>query len=60
MEEKEHSEQTVSVADAIKTQVVVNQALVNLLIAKGIFTREEFMEQIRAVKQEIEAAVKSN
>ena len=47
-------------ADALKTQIVVNQALVNLLIAKGVFTREEFMEQIRVVKHELETAVKSN
>ena len=59
MVQKTDSDKTVSVADAIKTQVVVNQALVNLLIAKGVFTREEFMEQIHAMKQEIEAAVKS-
>lgn len=60
MGEKTDSEKTVSVADAIKTQVLVNQALINLLVDKGIFTREEFMEHFRAVKQELEDAVKSN
>lgn len=60
MSEKTDSEKTVSVADAIKTQVLVNQALINLLVGKGIFTKEEFMEHFRAVKQELEDAVKSN
>ena len=60
MEEKIDEQKKVSIADALKTQIVVNQALVNLLVAKGIFSREEFMEQIRTVKKEIEAAVKSD
>lgn len=59
MTKKTDAQKTVSVAEALKTQVVVNQALVNLLIEKGIFSREEFMARVIAVKKEIEAAVKS-
>lgn len=57
MEEKTDSSQTISVAEALKTQIVVNQALVNLLVEKGIFSREELIEHVRAIKKEMEAAV---
>jgi hypothetical protein len=57
MEEKTDSSQTISVAEALKTQIVVNQALVNLLIDKGIFSREELLEHVRAIKKEMEEAV---
>ena len=57
MEEKSDTTQKISIAEALKTQIVVNQALVNLLVAKEIFTREELMEHVRAIKQEMEDAV---
>jgi len=57
MEEKTDSSQTISVAEALKTQIIVNQALVNLLVEKGIFSREELLEHVRAIKKEMEEAV---
>jgi len=57
MEEKTGSAQTISIAEALKTQIVVNQALVNLLIEKGIFSREELIEHVRTIKKEMEEAV---
>jgi hypothetical protein len=60
MEEKTDSSQTISIAEALKTQIVVNQALVNLLIEKEIFSREELMEHVRRIKQEMEAVVSAN
>jgi hypothetical protein len=60
MEEKRDSSQTISIAEALKTQIVVNQALVNLLVEKEIFSREELMEHVRRIKQEMEAVVSAN
>lgn len=60
MEEKTDSSQTISIAEALKTQIVVNQALVNLLVEKEIFSREELMEHVRMIKQEMEAVVSAN
>ncbi len=60
MEEKTDSSQTISIAEALKTQIVVNQALVNLLVEKEIFSREELMEHVRRIKQEMEAVVSAN
>jgi hypothetical protein len=57
IEEKTDSSQTISVAEALKTQIVVNQALVNLLVEKGILSREELIEHVRAIKKEMEEAV---
>lgn len=57
MEEKTDSSQTISIAEALKTQIIVNQALVNLLVEKGIFSREELMEHVRAIKKEMEEAI---
>lgn len=57
MEEKTDSSQTISIAEALKTQIVVNQALVNLLVEKEIFSREELMDHVRRIKQEMEAVV---
>ena len=57
MEEKTDSSQKISIAEALKTQIVVNQALVNLLIEKGLFSREELLENVRAIKKEMEEAI---
>ena len=50
----------VSIADALKTQVVVNQALIDILITKGIFTRDELISQIQIIKQEMEEKETTN
>ncbi|MBC8316277.1 MAG: hypothetical protein H8E41_00095 [Desulfobulbaceae bacterium] len=59
MNDQKDTSQSVSIAEALKTQIVVNQALVNLLVGKGIFSREELLEHVKAIKQEMEAAVSS-
>lgn len=34
----------VSIADALRTQVIVNQALIDILVSKRNFTREELLD----------------
>lgn len=46
--------ETVSMAEALRMEVLINQALVELLIAKGILTEEEVIAKIKELRREIE------
>ena len=52
MDEKEPME--VTVEEALEMEIIVNQALTDLLIEKGIITEEELVEKIDIIKQEME------
>jgi uncharacterized protein YqgQ len=41
------------------SQVVQQEALTRLLVEKGIFTKEEFLEMVRVVDREIKRKQKS-
>jgi hypothetical protein len=45
--------QVVSFEELLMSQVVQKEALTRLLVEKGIFTKEEFLEMVRVVNQEI-------
>jgi hypothetical protein len=45
-------EQTVSLEELLISQMVQQEALTRLLVEKGIFTKEEFLEPVRAVDRE--------
>jgi len=45
--------QTVSFEELLMSQVVQQEALTRLLIEKGIFTKEEFLQMVQAVDQEM-------
>ena len=47
-----NSEQIVSFEELLMSQVVSQNALIRLLVDKGIFTSEEFLEMVRQVNQE--------
>ena len=44
--------QIVSFEELLMSQVVAQEVLTRLLIVKGIFTKDEFMEMVKAVDQE--------
>jgi hypothetical protein len=48
--------QIVSFEELLMSQVVQQEALTRLLIEKGIFTKEEFLEMVKVVNLEIESA----
>ena len=52
MDDKELTEETVE--EALEMEIVLNQALTDLLIEKGIITEEELLQKIEAVGQEME------
>jgi hypothetical protein len=45
--------QVVSLGELLLSQVVQQEALTRLLIEKGIFTKEKFMETVKVVDQEM-------
>lgn len=42
----------VSLKEALHTEILINQALIDLLIAKGIVTQEELMERVAIISKE--------
>ena len=47
------SKQVVSFEELLMSQEVQQEVLTRLLVAKGIFTKEEFLEMVRVVSQEM-------
>jgi hypothetical protein len=45
--------QVVSYQELLMSQVISQEALIRLLVEKGIFTKEEFLETVKVVDQEI-------
>lgn len=45
--------QIVSSEEILMSQVVSNEAIIRLLVEKGIFTKEEFLRMVNAVNLEI-------
>jgi hypothetical protein len=45
--------QIVSSEELLMSQVVSQEAVIRLLVEKGIFTQEEFLEMVRVVGQEM-------
>jgi len=45
--------QIVSFEDLLMSQVVQQEALTRLLVEKGIFSKEEFLEMVRVVNREM-------
>jgi uncharacterized protein YqgQ len=45
--------QVVSFEELLMSQVVQQEALTRLLLEKGIFTKEEFLEMVRVVDREM-------
>lgn len=52
MSEKEDVE--VSIEEALRMEININQALIDLLIEKGIITEEELLEKVRLIRGEME------
>ena len=51
MAEKLNQAETVNLVEALKVEMIINQALMDLLIEKGIITEEEMMVKIKAIKE---------
>ena len=45
--------QKVSVEEALRIEIILNQALTDLLIEKGIITQEELLAKVEFIKREM-------
>ena len=45
--------QTVSFEELLMSQVVQQEALTRLLLDRGVFTKEEFLDMIKLINQEM-------
>ena len=50
--------QIVSLEELLMSQVIQQEALTRLLVEKGIFTKEEFLEMVKVVDQEMKRKAK--
>jgi len=46
--------QVISAEEVLRTEIIVSQALIDLLVAKRVITEKELLEGIREIKQEQE------
>jgi hypothetical protein len=44
--------ETVTMEDLVYAEMIQSEAILRLLVAKGIVTKEEFMEEVKAVNSE--------
>ncbi len=42
----------VSLKEALHSEILINQALIDLLVTKGIITQEELMDRIQVISKE--------
>ena len=52
MAEKLEKTEVVSVEDALQMEILVNQALIDILVDKGIVTYDEILKRVEELKQE--------
>jgi hypothetical protein len=51
MGQKVDPRETVSFGEALRMEMIINQALIDMLVAKGIITHEELHARILEIKQ---------
>ncbi len=50
MAKKLDSKEVVSMEEALKAEMFINQALIDLLVEKGILTHDEILDKIRELR----------
>ena len=53
MANKANHQDIIPLREALNMEIMINQALIDLLVAKGIITQEELMEKIDQIRKEI-------
>jgi hypothetical protein len=52
MSDEMENVEEISVEDALQMEIIFNQALMDVLIAKGVITEQEVLERVEAVKKQ--------
>ncbi|WP_291317152.1 hypothetical protein [Desulfuromonas sp.] len=50
MASKGGDRESVSLKEALRTEMFINQALIDVLVAKGVITQEELFDRIQALR----------
>lgn len=53
MANKANPNDVLSLREALNMEIIVNQALIDLLVSKGIITQEELMKKIEKVRRDV-------
>ena len=53
MANRANSKEIIPLREALNMEIMINQALIDLLVAKGIITQEELMAKIEQIRKEI-------
>jgi hypothetical protein len=53
MATRSNSSDVISLRDALNMEIIINQALIDLLVAKGILTQQELMTKIEEIRKEM-------
>ena len=53
MANKANSKDIIPLREALNMEIMINQALIDILVAKGIITQEELMAKIEEIRKEI-------
>ena len=53
MASKANPEDVASLREALNMEIIINQALIDLLVVKGIITHEELMAKIKEIRKEL-------
>ncbi|MCJ7604349.1 MAG: hypothetical protein MUO63_22955 [Desulfobulbaceae bacterium] len=49
-EKQDNEQQLISLAEALKMEMIINQALIDVLVDKGILTHDEIMAKTKEIK----------
>jgi len=52
MDERNTPENIITAQDVLRTEIIVNQALIDILIAKQVITEEELVNSIQNIKRD--------
>lgn len=52
MAKETKSQKIISAQDVLKTEMIINQALIDVLLAKRLITEEELLKSIQNIKME--------
>ncbi len=53
MANKANPKDIIPLREALNMEIMINQALIDLLVAKGIITQEELMAKIEQIRREM-------
>ena len=50
-----HTQTVITAEDALKTEIILNKVLIDILVAKGVISEEEMISGIKRIKRKREA-----